>query len=734
MRYWRKDSGIALITTLISSLIVVALLILVSTMVVSGSRNNRDVRSRNELVQMADGVSDQARIEVVASYSNTLKNPANFLLELAGKTREVHVVDLGSGITAKWKVANVSGPTDRYGWADIHASVRRGDDVQTVVRRVSFGANPVFNLAMLSEDTNCVYCHLRVRGDVGSLNFLRPGYGVEGGDGWGSGAFGGGSVIRGDLYVAAKKGDVTATNVSNDASDLDDLEKSNVDKAINGAKFKGVVNLRANSRNGYLPEDTNGDGIPDFPAIDPEVAKANATGTISGGADMQGFPAGKKYGDSGAQITTINGVYEGNLVLVGTPSNPIVLNGDIYATGDVVIKGVVSGRGAIYSGRNTYLAGNVTSKSPPDAPGTGICSTLGISDRDGQNVREQKSNECAKLNVGAGRDELRLGTRGTTVIGDYTERDNKNELLPFDKRQSADYYRAQFGFSNEDKYYDKLSSDELTKDGEGKYRNVQNQEIAASNVVTKSSNVNAGDLSGDAYSYSFRPGKINRETQNFDSWMSDSQYKDLLGSENMTYNTWRTELPERRNGESDSNYIGRLTKLLKEARVDSDLASKIASQKAGNGGYEVFKKSGWGLVNYDRGTIRVMTDGNQSYETQVTKIDAFIYSNSRVAGKTSMRPLALNGGLISKQIGVLAPGRRKDWWMDDSRYDFLNNAGSACGSSSGYAVADTEDCAFTVNYDYRLRNGGYGYNIVSGNLGQTLAWRISDVAADQVNP
>ena len=48
-----------------------------------------------------------------------------------------------------------------------------------------------------------------------------------------------------------------------------------------------------------------------------------------------------------------------NLVLIGTETNPIVLDGPVVVRGDVIISGYVTGQGSIYAGRNVYVADDV---------------------------------------------------------------------------------------------------------------------------------------------------------------------------------------------------------------------------------------------------------------------------------------------------------------------------------------------------------------------------------------
>ena len=57
-----------------------------------------------------------------------------------------------------------------------------------------------------------------------------------------------------------------------------------------------------------------------------------------------------------------------NIILVGTPNQPIVIDGPVVIEGDVIIKGTVKGQGTIYSGRNIYLADDIKYKNAPPSP------------------------------------------------------------------------------------------------------------------------------------------------------------------------------------------------------------------------------------------------------------------------------------------------------------------------------------------------------------------------------
>lgn len=722
--------GVALVITLTMTLIVAVLLTVGTIWVVSGLQGNGVTSTRNDLVQLADGVSDQARIQLVYRYQTNKLNTRNYLKSLANDVGKVQEVPLGSGLTAAWAIQRVSDTADRYGWVDVHATVRRGPNTQTVVRRVSFGDNQVFNLAMLAETTNCMYCHLRVNGDVGSLDFLRPGWGNEGKDGHGSGGSEGGSTIYGDMYVAPNKSNSTSSNVTKDSSSNTDPQDPTKTTKLNGATLSGKLNLRYSGS--MLPDDTDGDGVPDFPPIDRDTAVANATGRLSGGTTMYGVPLGGNILTNLSTLSAVNGVYNGNLALVGTFDNPIVLDGDIYATGDVIIKGYVTGRGAIYSGRNTYVAGNLITKNTPDNLGEGICAAYAFAKNDSDDQKNTKKNDCAKANIAANKDEIRLGARGNTVLGDYTERDANGEVVSFDKRQSADYYREQFGLGSTNKkfYFDRDTGEELTKKADGSFRTVDDRLVSSSSVIETSGGA-IGDPTTEAYSYAMRPGSIG-SNKKFTPWIDDATYRSLaLGEEEKTFNSWRSNIGGKSKNEKLDKYIERQLPLLKASDIDETLAKTVLTNiyNGKNGDFSDKDMT----IDVSGSTIRVLVNAKRSYETQVKRVDAFLYANRRIAGKTSMSPLSINGGMIAKEIGILAPGRIRPGWAPNSApYNELNDRKKSCGPGTAEYVPNTEDCAFTVNYDYRLRNGGYGYNLVTGNVGQTIIWKIADAAIDQV--
>ncbi len=91
----------------------------------------------------------------------------------------------------------------------------------------------------------------------------------------------------------------------------------------------------------------------------------------------------------------------GALVLIGTPSNPIRINGPVVVDNDVIIKGYVSGQGTIYCGRNIHIIGDIKYVNAP---------SWGHPDSDDAAVESRN----------ASKDLLGLIAKGNIVVGDNT--------------------------------------------------------------------------------------------------------------------------------------------------------------------------------------------------------------------------------------------------------------------------------------------------------------------------
>jgi len=114
---------------------------------------------------------------------------------------------------------------------------------------------------------------------------------------------------------------------------------------------------------------------------------------------------------------------EQNLMLIGTPDDPIVVDGPVVIEGDVVLKGVITGRGTIYAGRNVHIIGNLEYLNPPEWP-------------------KPMTDKAAIKAQNAGRDLVGLAAKGSIIMGDYTESGWKSGVSNYQKPPFTSGYRV----------------------------------------------------------------------------------------------------------------------------------------------------------------------------------------------------------------------------------------------------------------------------------------------------
>lgn len=127
---------------------------------------------------------------------------------------------------------------------------------------------------------------------------------------------------------------------------------------------------------------------------------------------------------------------KGVVILIGTWDNPIIIDGPVVFESDVIIRGFVSGRGTIFSGRNIHVIGDINYKNPPFWP-----------------VKEKGTPDTK------GKDMLMLIARGSIVIGNYAPKYYK----------SSDYVDSAWGKLLSGHYIDAEpnTSDSLSRYGTG---------------------------------------------------------------------------------------------------------------------------------------------------------------------------------------------------------------------------------------------------------------------------
>ncbi|HIB53287.1 MAG TPA: hypothetical protein EYO39_00435 [Nitrospirales bacterium] len=155
--------------------------------------------------------------------------------------------------------------------------------------------------------------------------------------------------------------------------------------------------------------DDNGNRFVDDSEFAPFMS--GASGSVTGGV-IVGVPPGQTYSGNALPTSSTGDVldagnYTGNVILVGTEDNPIILNGEIAIDGDLMISGVVQGTGELQVRGNTYVMGDVT-----------------YADADGE--YGQFSNNPEDQNL------LGISSGGSIMIGDY----NTVRALPYDDHKN----------------------------------------------------------------------------------------------------------------------------------------------------------------------------------------------------------------------------------------------------------------------------------------------------------
>jgi hypothetical protein len=133
-----------------------------------------------------------------------------------------------------------------------------------------------------------------------------------------------------------------------------------------------------NGADGSVPEtfpvlipDTNNNRQIEHTEWRDAVAKEDSSGTLKGGnktilatkatgeRDLALNSSSLKNVATLASSESVDGV-QGNVILEGTATKPLVLEGTLYINGDVVLRGVITGDGKIVARGNVYITGDVT--------------------------------------------------------------------------------------------------------------------------------------------------------------------------------------------------------------------------------------------------------------------------------------------------------------------------------------------------------------------------------------
>lgn len=234
----------------------------------------------------------------------------------ANGLKEQTVAIMQTGATSYTQVTKLGGTQNTYTftWGDRPA---KGFVIQITATdpagNIGSGVSPkwtpqVFNAALITSSVDCYFCHAKVYGDLGGINFSANSR-SDTGDGF---------SVTGKIY---------GTNT--------------VPALLANTAAGGSVSNYNNSPLVIFPKDGK------FPQLSPELIKPRMNGSV-------------RVGDL---FFARN--YEGNLILDGTkPDTPIVLNGEVFINGDLVIRGTYKGVGTIYA-KNIYVANDLVAANSP---------------------------------------------------------------------------------------------------------------------------------------------------------------------------------------------------------------------------------------------------------------------------------------------------------------------------------------------------------------------------------
>jgi hypothetical protein len=144
----------------------------------------------------------------------------------------------------------------------------------------------------------------------------------------------------------------------------------------------------------------------------------------------------------------------GNLALIGTEAQPIIVMGPVVVSNDLVIKGVMRGQGTFYVGRNTHVVGNLTYGAKKDFAGNTSASHTATSDDDIQNGtaptwKTDDPNFSETVTKNKAKDGVGFGTRGNVILGNYNSSEfNTNYMKPpFTQPYIVDSSDQEIGYS-----------------------------------------------------------------------------------------------------------------------------------------------------------------------------------------------------------------------------------------------------------------------------------------------
>lgn len=326
----------------------------------------------------------------------------------------------------------------------------------------------------------------------------------------------------------------------------------------------------------------------------------------------------------------------GALVLEGTQTNPIRIDGPVVVDNDVIIKGYVTGQGTLYSGRNIHIVGNITYADPPQWP----------------HPDTNPTNTAAK---NATKDLVGFAAKGNIVLGSPTRIEASDQVggllrqsistTPYVQKYACDPSDANIGYPST------FGGSYLAKDG------LKKVEVQIVEVVT---------------------GTGERQVQ---------QKTQKTATQTLYQNKYTGEIYYSRPSDYYNNYNNYYTyKTINKG--DRYYVTEYVTET-----YEIKEKQ-YQLVDvndkchyYD--TVCYNKLISELYGSSITRIDGVLYNNHGIFG--SIGDCTFNGSLICRNEGIIYSGNLKINWdirLKSGSAEALSNAmGLPVGVSPPATVA-----------------------------------------------
>ncbi|NLV45179.1 MAG: hypothetical protein GXY07_11845 [Candidatus Hydrogenedentes bacterium] len=420
-----KNGGMALVLALVCILVVLGAVMVVGRMLVSSHANTNLVTGMRLAEEAAksgiDVAVEQLWNQYVLDNSNTVGNLGSYKRYINDVVQRNQSVDLVSAnapvvldpaIGAAVEAVSVSRTDGPEGvMLTLRSTGAYGEHRCEVEQSVRISGSPFngFEYAVLANYINCILCHASFynieerynedsslygtfdRVKIATLEALL--YRTDSAD----------SVVAGTTYTRGQVYNEAYQPISSDTIENSDLkhfhfssEDGHLVQRNDGSMMReGLVQAEVDDEGSlekfaslYTNYPTDPEEMTDgllpatFPAPYPddngnryiedsefaEVADL-LSGSITSGI-AYGVPSGGSYNEntlptaSNGALASLSstGSYDGNLILVGTDTNPIHIDGEVAVNGDLVLAGKVSGWGELLVRGNTYITGDVTYK------------------------------------------------------------------------------------------------------------------------------------------------------------------------------------------------------------------------------------------------------------------------------------------------------------------------------------------------------------------------------------